>query len=322
MQRVLPKFLLLLALISSAASSQVPSASASPPQNSAKDVHTKNLYPRKGEELPCPQQQNQTDEARFGNYVIRTFRGANSEGCLQIIKSGAVIYSLSSSDFKIGNNFWHGTPVPMGTDITGAGRPNAIVSEWSGGAHCCFTLHVFELGKKFREIGKIEAYDGDGDNFVDMNHDGSYEFVGHDWELRYWKASFGESPAPPIILKYRGSKFRLALDLMKTPEPTPEQFSDLIDTVQSDDKWSSNIAWDCDQGCGIPPVLWKNMLDLIYGGHADSAWKLFDESWPKKLEGKETFAKEFCKQLHGSRYWRELKPAVGLCPRPWQTNAL
>jgi hypothetical protein len=233
---------------------------------------------------------------------------------VQIMKFGEVVYSLTSANFKIGNNFWGGTPIPIGTDITGGGKPNAIVSDWSGGAHCCFTLHIFELGKKFKEIGKIEARDGDGDNFVELNHDGSYEFVGHDWEFGYWKTSFADSPAPQIILKYRGGKFRLALDLMKAPTPTPQQLRDLIKSVQSDDKWSSSLAKDCSQECGIPPVLWTKMLDLIYGGNAQSAWKLFKESWPKELEGKHNFAKEFCKQLHRSTYWRELRPAVGRCP--------
>lgn len=304
----------MVVFVAHAARAQAPPVSASP-QSVAKHAAKNDSDPRPGEELPCPQQQNQTDEARFGNYVIRTFRGANFEGCVQIIKSGAVVYSLASADFKIGNNFWNGTPVPIGTDVTEEGKPNAIVTDWSGGAHCCFTLHIFELGKKFREIGKIEAGDGDGDNFVDPAHNGSYEFVGHDWEFGYWRASFAESPAPKIILKYHKGKFQLAPELMKTSNPTPDQLAELIDSVQSDDKWSSNIAKECEQGCGIPPNLWKNMLDLIYGGHADSAWKLFDQSWPKKLEGKDTFAKEFCKQLKGSHYWRELKPVVGSCPR-------
>jgi hypothetical protein len=310
MQRFLTKSLAFLAFIASATYAQ-----ALPPQSFAKDVRTTSLDHRSDEEQFCPQGRDQIDEAHFANYVIRTFRGTNFEGCVQIIKSGAVVYSLTSANFKIGNNFEDGTPIPIGTDITGAGKPNAIVSDWSGGAHCCFTLHVFELGKKFKEIGKIEARDGDGDNFVDMHHDGSYEFIGHDWDFGYWKASFAASPAPQIILKYRGGKFRIALELMKTPAPTAQQLGDLIISVQSDDKWSSSVAQDCSQECGIPPALWTKMLDLIYGGNADSAWKLFNESWPKQLEGKEQFAKEFCKQLQASRYRHELKPAIGRCPR-------
>lgn len=314
MTRLLPGLLMLM-FVAGAASAQVPPASAPPQQSSAKDVQTKNLDSRSSEEQPCPQGQNQTDEAHFRDYVIRTFRGPNFEGCVQIFKSAAVVYSLTSADFKIGNNFWHGTPIPIGTDVTGKGIPNAILADWSGGAHCCYTLHVFEIGKKFKEIGRIEAGDGDGDNFVDPKHDGSYEFVGHDWEFGYWKASFSESPAPQIILKYRAGKFRLALDLMKTPAPTPQQLADLIESVRTEDKWSLIAAKDCSQECGVPPALWAKMLDLIYGGNAGSAWKLFNESWPKQFEGKEQFAKEFCQQLHGSKYWRELKPTVGRCPR-------
>jgi hypothetical protein len=76
----------------------------------------------------------------------------------------------------------------VGTDITGAGKPNAIVSDWSGGAHCCFTLRIFELGKQFKEIAKIEAGHSDGAKFVDLDHDGFYEFEGNDWAFAYWES--------------------------------------------------------------------------------------------------------------------------------------
>lgn len=306
--------MVLLTLVASAASAQIPQPPPFPQQRLTMGAPGDDPGPSPRMDLPCPQGKEKKDEARFGDYVISTYRGPDLEGCLQILKSGVLVYTLSSHDFRIGNNFWHGTPIPIGTDITGAGKPDAIVSEWSGGAHCCFTLHIFELGERFREIARIEAEHGDGSNFEDLNHDGSYELVGSDWAFAYWKASFADSPAPRVVLKYRAGRFRLALDLMRTPNPSSEKFKTMVESVRSARGWSSQVILDCQQECGIAPALWANMLDLIYGGHPDLAWELFDESWPKNLAGKATFAKEFCSVLKKSRYWHDLKEMAGRCP--------
>jgi hypothetical protein len=172
---------------------------------------------------PCPQNRNLTASAKYGVYVIRTYRFPDPEGCLQILQSGKVVYSLMSVNFAIGNNFEGNAPIRIGTDITGEGKPDGVVSEWTGGAHCCFIFHVFELGDVFREIAKINAQHSDGASFVDPHHDGHYEFEGNDWAFAYWKTSFAESPAPRIILKYRDGRFRLALDLMERAAPSSKK---------------------------------------------------------------------------------------------------
>jgi hypothetical protein len=306
---------MLLVFIASAACAQAPQPATSPQQPAAEGAQTDDRSPNSGRELLCPQGRKRTAEARFANYLIRTYRWPDPEGCLQILKSGVVVYSLVSGDFKIGNNFEGAAPIPIGTDVAGAGKPTAIVTEWSGGAHCCYTLHVFEFSDEFREIARVEAGDSDNANFVELNHDGSYEFEGHDWAFAYWRTCFLCSPAPRIVLKYREGHFRLAFDLMRTPNLSEEEFADTIESVRSDDEWSSRVAPDCVQNCGVPVALWKNMLDLMYGGHADLAWRLLDESWLTTKHGKAAFAGQFCKRLRSSQYWPDLKVMVGPCPR-------
>jgi len=265
-------------------------------------------------ELPCPLGRNLTEEVKYGDYTIRTYRYPDPEGCLRISKGGKLVFSLTSGQFQIGKNFFHDQGIPVGTDITGAGKPNAIVSDWSGGAHCCFTLRIFELGEQFKEIAKIEAGHSDGAKFVDLDHDGFYEFEGNDWAFAYWRASFKYSPAPRIVLKYREGRFRLAYDLMKQPGPSPEEFAALVGNVKSDEEWTDTAPPDCDMDCGVPVALWKNMLNLMYTGHPDLAWKLFDQSWRPTRKDKPVFAKEFCEQVKGSLYWGDLRKEIGPCP--------
>ena len=216
-------------------------------------------------------------------------------------------------DYEIGG-FYKASHIPVGTDVTGSGNPDAIIGEWSGGAHCCFTLHVFEIGDKLKEIGQIRADHSDRSHFVDLNHDGQYEFVGSDWAFAYWGTSFLDSPAPTIILKYSGGRFRLAYDLMRKSRPTSEEFTKLVHHVASDEGWNPQARADCLAGCGVPLSLWENMLELMYTGHADLGWKLLDQTWPSQQKGKPIFVRQFCKQLRSSRYWHDLKNAIGECP--------
>lgn len=263
---------------------------------------------------PCPLGRNLTEEVKYGEYTIRTYRYPDPEGCLRISKGGKLVYSRIGWRFQIGRNSFRDPGIPVGTDITGAGIPEAVVGEWTGGAHCCFLLRVFELGEEFKEIAKIDAQHSDGAKFVDLDHDGVYEFEGNDWAFAYWRASFMYSPAPRIVLKYRKGRFRLAYDLMKKPGPSPEEFAAIVREVKANEEWTDLAPPDCDMNCGVPIALWKNMLDLMYSGHPDLSWKLFDQSWRPTRKDKAVFAKEFCKQLRESLYWDDLRNETGQCP--------
>lgn len=272
---------------------QSPSASASHPQAVR----------------PCSDGADKIDEARFHSYLIRTYAG-----CLEIFKQGKLVYSLENQDFKIGGNFSSSNSLPLGTDVTGLGQPDAIVTEFSGGMHCCFTLHVFELGDQFREAGRIESGHSDTADFADLKHDRHYEFVGWDWAFAYWKTSFAESPAPRVVLTYQDGAFLPDLALMRTPAPSPAKFEALVLKIRSDDGWSRKPDHvNCDDACDVPVALWKNMLDLLYGGHTDLAWQLLHDSWPARHTDKSKFISEFCVALTHSQYWPSLSSSIGPC---------
>ena len=120
------RLLMLLVFIASSAAAQASRTSTPTPQPAAEGARSDDRDAGSDKELPCPQGQRRTAEARFAQYLIRTYRSSELEGCLQVLKSGAVVYSLVSGDFKIGNNFEGGALIPVGTDITGAGNPTRL----------------------------------------------------------------------------------------------------------------------------------------------------------------------------------------------------
>jgi hypothetical protein len=263
---------------------------------------------------PCPQKRTGTTEGTFHDYTIRVYRSPDAEACLQIAQRGTVVFTLENHDFRIGGNMSGDSQIPLGTDITGTGQPDVVVIAWSGGAHCCATLYLLELGEQFREIQKIELDNSDLPNFS-RSRDGRYELTTSDWAFQYWKTSFAESPAPTVVLKFRDGQFRIAFDAMRKPAPTVKQFAAMVQTVKSDPDWSAaNLPGNCGMNCGVPVALWKEMLTLLYTGHSDLAWQLFDQSWPTAQKGKSGFAAAFCKQLATSHYWSDLQADLGPCP--------
>jgi hypothetical protein len=56
-------------------------------------------------ELPCPPGRNLTEEVKYGDYTIRTYRYPDPEGCLRISKGGKLVFSLTSGQFQIGKEF-------------------------------------------------------------------------------------------------------------------------------------------------------------------------------------------------------------------------
>jgi len=51
-------------------------------------------------------------------------------------------------------------------------------------------------------------------------------------------------------------------------------------------------------------------LDLIYSGHADLAWKFYDQAWPPRLKNKKQLFEDFRAELETSPYRSEVKVLV------------
>jgi hypothetical protein len=261
------------------------------------------------ESEPCPGGRKKTGEASFQKYTVRTYRYPNSFGCVVVSRDNKPVYKETSMNFQIG-----GSPdlplegkqsllTPMGTDVTGLGHPNLVIGEWTGGAHCCTLIHVFELGpEKLRKVGTIDAQHSDLVRFEDVDHDGRIEFLMNDWTFAYWRTGFMQSPAPDLILRFRDGRFRLALDLMRKPSPRDEDLAHRAKSIAA--KWDSLEQ-------GPPHEFWRELLELIYTGNAGRAWRFAEQCWPRDKGGREEFLKDFRKQLRQSPYWEELRELNG-----------
>jgi hypothetical protein len=249
-------------------------------------------------------------------YVVRVYFDQvakdGSDAYYEILKDNKPVFRQKAS-FK-GEQFFIGTMddkdpdatlVKIGKDITGDGQPDVVISEWSGGANCCLTIHIFEIGSTFREIGTIAAKYGDTPpHFMHMDDKDSKNAgvkiqVG-DWTFANWHSDFADSPAPKVILRFSDGAYRVSPDLMRSPIPSVSDLDARAAEIRTHKNTSKNKSWP---GADVSPTLWATMLDLIYTGHAGDAWKFLDRAWPPQIAGKDAFAHDFRAQLKRSPYW-------------------
>jgi hypothetical protein len=247
------------------------------------------------------------DDQSYDAYRVRIYRNKEEgTGYFEILQNGKRVYFQKGFRFKIGLLYAdaeyekniNNDLIRMGKNITGNGVPNLVVNEWSGGAHCCYKYFIFEIGKHFKKIATLDAGDGDGAHFEDRRRDNRLQFIANDWTFAYWHTDFADSPAPDIILTYQYGSYILDFNLMRKPPPTQMEIEDKIKAVQKDDSWKEKEA---------PPILWGYMLDLIYSGNADVAWKFFDKGWLPGIPGKESFKHDFQSRLRKSPYWNQIE---------------
>ncbi len=251
-------------------------------------------------------------------YVVRVYFDSQakdgSDAYFEILKDDKRVYMQKARNK--GEKFFIGAMdkddpdaafVKMGMDITGDGQPDLLISEWSGYANCCLTLHIFEIGPTFKKLGTIDAEFGDsGPHFV--HPDKNLKLLGltiqiHDWTFANWNTDFADSPAPSVMLRFSDGAYRISPDLMRTPAPAANDLDARAAEIRNYAPSAKGGSWP---QASVSPKLWSTMLDLIYGGHDGDAWKFLDAAWPPKVNGKDSFAREFRAQLAKSPYW----PAV------------
>ena len=255
-------------------------------------------------------------EQAFQDYVVRIYSvddlSTMFSGYFEISQRDRRVY-LSHLQYSLGNfgfghkgeydqkgNYTEKIVVPFGKDITGDGNPNIVVFEWAvSGTHCCSVYHIFAIGRKFRKIAKIEGGDGSVD-FADLDGDSKLELVLSDWTFKYFLSDFASYDPPDVILRYQEGAYRIAVDLMHKPAPSHEELERRAKQARNDTIWEGKYwpkyGW-------VPESLGATLLELLYTGHPDLAWKYLERAWPPDISGKDAWLSRFRAKLDSSQFW-------------------
>lgn len=222
------------------------------------------------------------------------------ETILIVYKGGREIHRMEGWRWEISDR----DPKP-GTDVTGDGSLDVILTEYSGGAHCCFTTYIFELRGP---LNMITLYTGDGGaSFEDLDELPGLEIVVSDDNFTYWINGFAGSPFPQVVLRYTNGTYQLDLDLTWQPRLAESNLLRLATEVKNGE-WHLNADY-------LPDDFLSVITDLIYAGHFDQALEFIELAWPPNKPAQDEFVAElFQCRLRRSEYWPAIAELNHLAP--------
>jgi hypothetical protein len=213
---------------------------------------------------------------------------------LIVTKNGIAIFTRSSFNFALVTDSKDKT---LPDDLNGDGFPDIAVEEFSGGMHCCTTLHIFSFAQNLQTI-EIETRHSSA-TFEDLTGDGLPEIRINDWTYEYWPESFATSPAPEVILRWDGRQYDVATDLMRKPPPSVYEIASQMELLKS----------DCNSAeCPNPAGVFDYALKLMYSGNEKAGRQFLLDVFGTNTSAP-ALLKEFEDLLEKSPYWPRVKAA-------------
>jgi hypothetical protein len=158
-----------------------------------------------------------TQTASSGNVSATfTFSGTYpnyTDESLAIAQSGQVLYNQPVTANPCGGQCAPGStsakqPSVQVLDLEHDGQPDVVLDLFSGGAHCCSIAEIFSFDPGTMTYVRTQRDFGDpGDQIVDLDHNGRYEFLTADDSFAYEFTDFAASGLPIQILTFAGDRF-------------------------------------------------------------------------------------------------------------------
>jgi len=214
--------------------------------------------------LPCvPEGFSIMHERQIDGYSIELWQSSEVSGALAfhsiatVSRQGRLLASIVSAA-QIDQL--------TGTDVTGDGVPDAVISTYSGGAHCCFSTWVYNLGPVLNLV--LHSPESNcGGQFSDLDGDGTMEFVTCDDHFAYEFCPYANSPTVAVVFQYDAATGSYVVANTKFAELYDDRI--VSDTVLAEDANPGEQGeWDNTTKCAMLPLV----LDYLYSGQAAEAW--------------------------------------------------
>ncbi len=210
--------------------------------------------------VPIPPGYAVEQEATVGTYRIRVWRNtaadslpfdaiAEIEGDGSALARVALVTNVDVS----------------GRDVTGDGHPDLVIETYSGGAHCCWSTIIYDLGPTLTEVLRSRPSNCGG-VLRDLDGDGVLEFETCDDVFAYVYCPYAMSPSVRAVLRYQpgqgygpASPQFAALYVQDIAEHTA-----LAQAAQPEEMGE----WDGTTKCSVLPLV----LDYLYSGQPGLAW--------------------------------------------------
>ena len=100
---------------------------------------------------------------QVGDYQVQLQASGESvfeaNDCVRVLKGTVELYKKCEGRLTLGTST---TPLTTIRDLTGDQIPDLLFTSYTGGAHCCWTLYLVQLGNEVREVQKLALAHSDG----------------------------------------------------------------------------------------------------------------------------------------------------------------
>ena len=218
---------------------------------------------------------------------------------VNISQGGRTVFSCDG-DIEIGPRSDHHFETQwdrVGRCVTGNGLPDLVLLQQNGWHS---RVRILELGPTLRAVplaGQEAALGRLGE---------SGRFCAVERIFEFWHGCHAEAALTTVPLKYVGKGYEVDLQAMREPAAPPAELECAAEELRA-------TEWPDYGGDAHPPRAMKQtMLDLVYTGHADLAWKFCEAAWRPGVAGQARYLKDFKQTLTTSPYWPSVKALNGL----------
>ena len=166
-----------------------------------------------------------------------------------------------------------------GSDLNGDGKPEIVLSGYSGGLHCCYAYEIVSLD---RTPKVLHTFQNPVPIAFEKQPDGTALIRASDGVFDYFMVPHQEAVIPQLVLKPEGN------NLVDVSAQYPDVYDKEIEQTRSHlsteamEKFRKSNYHDklfTDQFPTVHKVL-TIVLDYIYSGREEKAWQTLDAMWP------------------------------------------
>jgi hypothetical protein len=208
------------------------------------------------------------EERLIGDYAVRLWQDMSHEDDVSL---GHVATVSQRGERKVEVEFVFGLGEETGSDITGEGHPDVILEVFTGGAHCCFSTIVYDLGPTMTKVLETPLSNCGG-TFEDLDGDGIPEYITCDDRFAYTYCPYASSPVVQAVLQYdpgRSGYVPASPLFANTYEGPIAMHTELAENAQPGELGE----WDGTSKCAVLPLV----LDYLYTGQDEQAWVTFQD---------------------------------------------
>ena len=239
-----------------------------------------------------------------GYDIERSFDGATGESAATISRDGKVLATHENGG--------------MGEDSTQTGlfpflggeTKQLVVMQYTGGAHCCWIYHIYELSPRLRLIFDGDEYtDSIGYELhpKDLDGDGRFEFTQAVMTFDYFHMSHAASVFPVAVFSYdeqAGSylpvNHKFPDYVLRGLEKDLKRLEEVRPKVVSDNVWANESY--------LSAVLCVT-LKYIYAGRQADGWEFYEREY--NLSNKDEVRADMKKALEGDRVYQAIYRGAG-----------